>query len=85
MQIIVFNSDVIIIKSRKLEKRLKNYVYTKFFPKFFKSKTHSKVPLNFLFFDFDTGVFLTGNQRFKECEKIQNAGIYVIVQDAGNY
>ena len=41
--------------------------------------------MNFPFFDFDTGVYLTSNQRLKMCEKIQDAGNYLIIQEAGNY
>ena len=37
-----------------------------------------KSPMNFPLFDFDTGVYVTSNQRLKMCEKIQEAGNYLM-------
>ena len=39
----------------------------------------------FPFVSFDTGVFLTSSQILKMCEKIQDAGKYLIIQDDGIY
>ena len=69
--------------------RLKKNVYTKFRVsrlKIFRNNQNSlKSPRNFRFCDFDTGVFFNVSQINQTCEKIQDAGIYLILQEAGNY